>query len=245
MIKKITIRELTVSYNLKPVLWDIDLDIEQGSLCAIIGPNGAGKSTLIKTMLQLIKKVSGEVLFYDQTYDQMRKKIAYVPQRNSVDWDFPTTVLDVVLMGRYGKLGWFRRPTLEDKKIALESLDKVGMIDFKNRQISELSGGQQQRIFLARALAQEGEIYLMDEPFQGIDIQTEKKIIEILKDLQKQNKTILVVHHDLETVSDYFDQVILLNIKKIASGSVKEVFNKENIQKTYLDKSLKNINLDK
>ncbi|WAN63685.1 metal ABC transporter ATP-binding protein [Candidatus Phytoplasma rubi] len=235
MKKKISIqiRDLTVAYNLKPVLWDIDIDIYKSSLTAILGPNGAGKSTLIKTLIELIPKISGKVLFNNEKYKNIRKKISYVPQRNSVDWDFPTTVFDVVLMGRYGHLGWFKRPTLYDKKIVLDSLEKVGMTELKNRQISELSGGQQQRIFLARALAQEGDIYLMDEPFQGVDIQTEKKIITVLKELQKQQKTIVVVHHDLETVKQYFDHIILLNIQKIASGETDKIFNSENIKKTY------------
>ncbi|AOF54990.1 ABC-type Mn/Zn transport system, ATP-binding protein [Maize bushy stunt phytoplasma] len=235
----IKIRDLTVAYHLKPVLWDIDLDIYQSSLTAILGPNGAGKSTLIKTILELIPKVSGEVLFYNQKYGQVRKKISYVPQRNSVDWFFPTTVFDVVLMGRYGHLGWFKKPTAKDKEIVMQSLEKTGMQDLKDRQISELSGGQQQRIFLARALAQQGDIYFMDEPFQGVDIQTEKKIIQVLKDLQKENKTIIVVHHDLETVTQYFDHVVLVNVKKIASGTKYEVFNQTNLTKTFQNKQLK------
>lgn len=243
MKKKIAIKikDLTVSYDLKPVLWDIDLEFWQGSLTAILGPNGAGKSTLIKTILALIPKISGEILFFDsqQKYAQIRKKIAYVPQRNSVDWNFPTNVFDVVLMGRYGHLGWFKKPTYNDNQIALESLEKVGMIDLKNRQISELSGGQQQRIFLARALAQQSEIYLMDEPFQGIDIQTEKSIITILKELKSQNKTIIVVHHDLETVKQYFDHIVFLNIKKIANGLTQEIFNEKNIYQTYQKANLK------
>ncbi|KAB8121822.1 MAG: ABC-type Mn/Zn transport system ATP-binding protein [Candidatus Phytoplasma cynodontis] len=229
----IKIRDLTVAYNIKPVLWDIDIDFVQSSLTAVIGPNGAGKSTLIKTMIELIPKISGNILFNDQKYTKIRKKISYVPQRNSVDWDFPITVFDVVLMGRYGHLGWFKRPTQEDKNIALQALREVDMIPFLNRQISELSGGQQQRIFLARSLAQQGEIYLMDEPFQGVDIQTERKIISVLKNLQKKNKTIIVVHHDLTTIKKYFDYVVFLNIQKIASGPISYVFNNKNIQKTY------------
>lgn len=230
----IKIRDLTVIYHLKPVLWDIDIDIFQSSLTAILGPNGAGKSTLIKSLIELVPKISGEIIFFDnQKYKQIRKKISYVPQRNSVNWDFPTTVFDVVLMGRYGHLGWFKRPTHYDKQIALESLAKVEMMDLKDRQISELSGGQQQRIFLARALAQEGDIYLMDEPFQGVDIQTEKKIITVLKELQTKQKTIIVIHHDLETVRQYFEHVVLLNVQKITSGETKTVFTSENIQKAY------------
>ncbi|CCP88515.1 metal ABC transporter ATP-binding protein [Candidatus Phytoplasma solani] len=241
----ISIQDLTVSYHLKPVLWDIDLDFYQSSLTGILGPNGAGKSTLIKTLIELIPKVSGEVLFQGQTYQKIRKQIAYVPQRNSVDWDFPTTVFDVVLMGRYGHLGWFTRPTAKDHQIVMQSLEKVDMQDLKDRQISELSGGQQQRIFLARALAQQGDIYLMDEPFQGVDIQTEKKIITVLKDLQKEKKTIIVVHHDLETVPQYFDHVVLLNIQKIASGPLQTTFTPENIKKTYQHYQLKNTTVKK
>ena len=235
----IHIEDLTVSYDLKPVLWDIDLDIPAGSLMAIVGPNGAGKSTLIKAILNLIKKVSGEALFFGKPYKEMHKKIAYVPQRGSVDWDFPTTVFDVVLMGRYGHLGWFKRPTKEDKALALEALEKVGMTLFKNRQISELSGGQQQRVFLARALAQDGDLYLMDEPFQGVDAKTEKAIIEVLKSLKANGKTVVVVHHDLETVTDYFDSVTMLNMKVVATGKVEDVFNEENIKKAYKGSQLK------
>ncbi|CAP18192.1 ABC-type Mn/Zn transport system, ATPase component [Candidatus Phytoplasma mali] len=231
----IDIKDLTVAYESKPVLWDIDLEVPQGVLMAIIGPNGAGKSTLLKTMLNIIPKISGKILFNGQSYKQVYKKISYVPQRNSVDWNFPTTVLDVVLMGRYGHLGWFQRPGKKDKAIALDCLEKVSMTTLKDRQISELSGGQQQRIFLARALAQEGDIYLMDEPFQGVDIKTEKSIIEVLKSLQKQGKTLIVVHHDLDTVPVYFDHVTLINLQKIASGTIAENFNEENIKKTYAD----------
>lgn len=235
----IHVEDLTVSYDLKPVLWDIDLDIPAGSLMAIVGPNGAGKSTLIKAILNLIKKVSGEALFNGKSYKEMHKKIAYVPQRGSVDWDFPTTVFDVVLMGRYGHLGWFRRPKKEDKEIAFEALEKVGMTLFKNRQIAELSGGQQQRVFLARALAQDGDIYLMDEPFQGVDAKTEKAIVEVLKALKQQGKTVVVVHHDLETVPAYFDSVTLLNMKVIASGPIETTFTEQNIKNAYQGTTLK------
>ncbi|MFA5219778.1 MAG: metal ABC transporter ATP-binding protein [Bacilli bacterium] len=229
----IKVEDLTVSYDLKPVLWDIDLKIPKGVLMAIIGPNGAGKSTLIKTMLGLLKPVSGEVIFNNQPYEKIQKQVSYVPQKGTVDWDFPVSVYDVVLMGRYGYAGWFKKITKKDKKIALESLEKVGMTPYKNRQISELSGGQQQRVFLARALAQEAEIYFMDEPFQGVDAKTEKAIVELLKDLKKQNKTVIVVHHDLETVPQYFDWVTLLNVKVVASGPIKEVFTEENLSAAY------------
>ncbi|TVY12321.1 metal ABC transporter ATP-binding protein [Candidatus Phytoplasma pini] len=235
----ISIKDLTVAYDLKPVLWDIDLEIKKQTLMAVIGPNGAGKSTLLKSILNLVPKISGTIMFEGKKYKEIYKKIAYVPQRNSVDWDFPTTVFDVVLMGRYGHLGWFKRPNEKDKEIAFQCLEKVNMLDLKNRQISELSGGQQQRIFLARALAQEGDIYLMDEPFQGVDIKTEKAIIEVLKTLQKKGKTIIVVHHDLETVKNYFDYVIFINVQKIASGPIYNCFTKENIQKTYSENNFK------
>src|SRR5690554_8052606 len=172
---------------------------------AIIGPNGAGKSTLIKGMLDLVKPISGSTIFFGQRYHEARSKIAYVPQRGSVDWDFPTTVFDVVLMGRYGHIGWLKRPTNKDKELATEALEKVGMLDFIDRQIAELSGGQQQRVFLARSLVQDADIYLLDEPFQGVDIKTERAIIKILKELKSQGKTVIVVHHDLDTVKDYFD----------------------------------------
>jgi len=229
----IRVEDLTVSYDLKPVLWDIDLNIPKGCLMAIVGPNGAGKSTLIKTMLGLLKPVSGHVDFDGDTYKNVQKRIAYVPQRGSVDWDFPTNVFDVVLMGRYGHAGWFKPLSAKDKQIALEALKKVGMEGFKSRQISELSGGQQQRVFLARALAQEADIYFMDEPFQGVDAKTEKAIVELLKKLKEDKKTVVVVHHDLETVPEYFDYVTLLNLKVIASGEVEKVFTKENVFITY------------
>lgn len=229
----IKIEDLTVSYDIKPVLWDIDLTFKQGKLTAIIGPNGAGKSTLIKAMLNLVKKVTGEILFDGKTYEKVHKQIAYVPQRGSVDWDFPTTVFDVVLMGRYGHIGWFKRPSREDKRLTYEALEKVNMSEFANRQISQLSGGQQQRVFLARALVQDAEYYILDEPFQGVDMKTEKAIIELLKTLKKNNKTVVVVHHDLDTVKSYFDEVVLINMKLIASGTIKDVFTDKNISLTY------------
>jgi len=234
----IKIFDLTVSYDLKPVLWDIDLEIPLGSLVAIVGPNGAGKSTLIQAILGLVKKVSGEVSFLDQPYKNVQKRIAYVPQRGSVDWDFPTTVFDVVLMGRYGHVGWIRRPSKKDKDKTIEALNKVNMLEFRDRQISELSGGQQQRVFLARALVQEADIYLMDEPFVGVDAKTEKAIVALLKELKNNNKTVVVVHHDLQTVKQYFDYVVLLNRKIIAFGLVEDVFTDELVKTTYQEHSL-------
>lgn len=234
----IKIFDLTVSYDLKPVLWDIDLEIPLGALVAIVGPNGAGKSTLIQAILGLVKKVSGEVSFLDQPYKNVQKRIAYVPQRGSVDWDFPTTVFDVVLMGRYGHVGWIKRPSKKDKDKTIEALKKVNMLEFRDRQISELSGGQQQRVFLARALVQEADIYLMDEPFVGVDAKTEKAIVTLLKELKNNNKTVVVVHHDLQTVKEYFDYVVLLNRKIIAFGLVEDVFTDELVKTTYQEHSL-------
>ena len=229
----IQIHDMTIAYHKKPVLWDVDLDVPEGQLVGIIGPNGAGKSTMIKAIMDLVPKASGWVKIYGKDYGEMRKIIGYVPQRESVDWDFPISALDVVLMGRYGHIGWMRRPGKEDRCIARESLDKVGMGDFAKRQISQLSGGQQQRVFLARALAQDARIYMMDEPFAGVDAATERAIIDILVTLREQGKTILVVHHDLQTVTEYFNWVIMLNMRVVASGLTREVFTDENLQKTY------------
>lgn len=229
----IEINDLTVAYDYKPVLWDIDLSIPEGVLMAVVGPNGAGKSTLIKSILGIIKPIAGSVKIFGKPYKKQVDKVAYVPQKGSVDWDFPTTALDVVMMGTYGSLGWIKRPGQKEKKSSLDALEKVGMFAFKNRQISQLSGGQQQRIFLARALVQKASIYLMDEPFQGVDATTEKAIINILKELRKAGKTLIVVHHDLQTVPAYFDWVTFLNVKGIASGPIKDIFNDDNLTKTY------------
>ena len=233
----VSINDLTVAYDDKPVLWDIDLDIKNGTLTAVVGPNGAGKSTLIKAMLNLIKPITGSISFFGSSYKKERSKIAYVPQRGSVDWDFPTTALDVVEMGRYGKIGWIKRVGKSDRKIAVDAIKKVGMEGFERRQISQLSGGQQQRIFLARALVQDAEIYFMDEPFQGVDAKTEKSIINILKKLRDEGKTVIVVHHDLQTVEEYFDYITFINVAVISSGKVKDIFNRENIEKTYKSRS--------
>lgn len=231
----VEIEDITVAYDAKPVLWDVDLKIPKGKLMAIVGPNGAGKTTLIKAMLGLVKPVTGSIHFNNDTNQlkNVKNLIGYVPQSGSVDWDFPATVLDVVLMGCYGKLGWIRRPRKSDVSLAQQMLKKVGMEEYSSRQISQLSGGQQQRVFLARALAQEAEVYFMDEPFKGVDAQTERAIIALLKELKEQEKTVIVVHHDLQTVSDYFDWVTLINLRVIASGAVNEVFNEENLKKTY------------
>ena len=222
----IEIKNLTVAYGENIALENFNLDVEVGSLVALVGPNGAGKSTLIKTILKFLKQITGKIKING-------KNLAYVPQRNSVDWDFPTTLFDVVEMGCYGRVGLFKRVNKEEKAKVLKAIEQVGMLDFKDRQISELSGGQQQRAFIARALVQEADIYLMDEPFQGVDSTTEKSIVDILKKLKSEGKTLLVVHHDLQTVPTYFESVTFINKTVIASGKVKEVFTQENIDKTY------------
>lgn len=227
------IHDVTVAYQRKPVLWDVDLIIDKPQLVAIVGPNGAGKSTLIKAVLGLIPMASGSVRVFGQSVAQVRKRIGYVPQRESVDWDFPVSVLDVVLMGTYGQLGWFRRPGVEERKWARQSLAKVGLSEYERQQIGQLSGGQQQRVFLARALAQRADIYFMDEPMAGVDAATERIIFELLADLRASGKTIIAVHHDLRTVPQYFDFVALLNVRLVASGPVDTTFTPENLQKTY------------
>ncbi|MDW8328088.1 MAG: metal ABC transporter ATP-binding protein, partial [Anaerolineales bacterium] len=229
----ILIRDLTVAYRDQPVLWDIDLAVPAGSLAAIIGPNGAGKSTLIKAALGLVPAVAGTIEFFGGTYRQNRRLVGYVPQRTSVDWDFPTDALDVVLMGTYGALGWVKRPGRAEHEWAMECLRKVGMADYAKRQISQLSGGQQQRVFLARALAQNAQLYFMDEPFVGVDALTEKAIVALLHELRDQGKTVICVHHDLDSAPDYFDWAALLNVRLIAAGPFAEVFTQENLTKAY------------
>lgn len=229
----IEIKNLTVAYDEKPVLENLSLNIGKGQIWAVIGPNGAGKSTLIKTILEFLKPIVGDVKVNGEKYAKMRKKIAYVPQRGSVDWDFPTTLFDVVEMGSYGRVGFLKRVSKEEKVRVIEAIKQVDMLEFKDRQISELSGGQQQRVFLARALLQDAEIYLMDEPFQGVDSKTEKSIVQILKKLRDEGKTVVVVHHDLKSVPEYFDYVAMVNKSVVVSGKVEEVFTPENIDKTY------------
>jgi manganese/zinc/iron transport system ATP- binding protein len=207
--------------------------VQSGVLMAVVGPNGAGKTTLIRTILGMVEPAAGRALVYGRPYEQQRQLVAYVPQRGSVDWDFPTSVLDVVLMGRYGRLGWVRRPGAADRAAAHEALEHVGMNELAGRQISQLSGGQQQRVFLARALVQHADVYFMDEPFQGVDATTERAIVELLRELRSRGKTVVAVHHDLQTVREYFDQVTLLNVRRIASGPVDEVFTEENLRLTY------------
>jgi manganese/zinc/iron transport system ATP- binding protein len=229
----IEVADLTVAYRDKPVLWDIDLEVPAGVLMAIVGPNGAGKTTLIKAILGLLRPAAGRVLIYGRPYAEQRRLVGYVPQRGSVDWDFPTSVLDVVMMGRYGTLGWMRRPGRQERAAATEALEKVGMGAFAGRQISQLSGGQQQRVFLARALVQDAQVYFMDEPFQGVDATTERAIVTLLQDLRAAGKTVVVVHHDLQTVPEYFDWVTLLNVRRIACGPVQEVFTETNLRLAY------------
>lgn len=227
------LHDLTVSYAKKPVLYGVDVQVPQGALVGIIGPNGAGKSTMIRAIMGLTPLSGGWVQIFGESFEKSRHRVGYVPQREQVDWDFPVNVMDVVLMGRYGRRGWLRRVTKEDKKIAEESLDKVGMLPFRNRQIANLSGGQQQRVFLARALAQQSDLYLMDEPFAGVDATTERAIVTLLQELQSQGKTILVVHHDLTTAKEYFDHLLLLNMRLVSFGKTEDVFTVEQLQKTY------------
>lgn len=229
----LSVNDLTVAYRGKPANWDIDLEVPQGVLLAIVGPNGAGKSTLIKAALDLVPRAAGTVRFYGKPYSRARQLVGYVPQRGSVDWDFPTTVLDVVSMGLYRSLGWIRRPGRAVKDAAMDALEQVGLQEFAGRQISQLSGGQQQRTFLARALVQDARLYFMDEPFAAVDAVTERAIVSILRELRRRDKTVIVVHHDLQTVEQYFDWVALLNVELIASGPTKEVFTTDLLQRTY------------
>ena len=229
----LAVRGLTVSYGQTPAIFSVDLTVRAGAMTTIVGPNGAGKSTLLKAALQVVKPLAGTVSVFGKPLAQMRDRIAYVPQRASVDWDFPTRVIDVVLMGMYGQLGLLGRVRAQHRARALDALTRVGMTDFATRQIGQLSGGQQQRVFLARALAQDADIYVLDEPFAGVDAATEKAIIAVLKDLRDAGRTVLAVHHDLVTVPDYFDDVVLLNTQVIAAGPVAEVFTEANLQAAY------------
>lgn len=229
----LSIDDMTVAYHRKPVLWDIEYDAPEGKIIGIIGPNGAGKSTLIKAVMDLVPRAAGTVMIYGKPYRRQRGLVGYVPQRETVDWDFPVNSLDVVAMGRYGKIGWCRPVRRKDRDAAFQALERVGMADYAQRQISQLSGGQQQRVFLARALAQDAKIYFMDEPFAGVDAATEQAIITLLNDLAVAGKTVFVVHHDLQTVPEYFQELILLNMRIVASGPTADVFTPENLQKTY------------
>jgi len=232
-MSSISIKGLSVSYDRKLVLTNIYLDLEPGKVYGVVGPNGAGKSTLFKAILGLIEINSGKISINNQPIKKVRKSVVYVPQRNGVDWQFPATVMDIVLMGRYPFKQLFSRIGKEDKEIAMTALQDVGIEHLKDRQIGELSGGQQQRVFIARALCQGADVFLLDEPFVGVDITTEEKIIDILKRLASQGKTLLVVHHDLSSVEEYFDSVILLNQRLIAFGDTETTFTQENIAKAY------------
>ncbi|HXG48276.1 MAG TPA: ABC transporter ATP-binding protein [Methylomirabilota bacterium] len=227
------VRDLNVAYQTKVVVWDADFDAPAGRLVAIVGPNGAGKSTLLKAALDLVPRASGTVRFFGRPYRQVRSRVAYVPQRESVDWDFPVNALDVVAMGLYRRIGWCRPVRRHHRELARAALAKVGLLDYAQRQISQLSGGQQQRVFLARALVQDADLYLMDEPFASVDAATERAIVDVLRELRARGKTVVCVHHDLPTVPEYFDHVALLNMRVVAQGPVAEVFTPENLRKTY------------
>lgn len=227
------IHDLIVSYQKKPVLYGVDLAVPQGSMVGVVGPNGAGKSTLIKTVMGLVSHAHGWVKVFGGELRDSIKRVGYVPQRESVDWDFPVSVMDVVLMGCYGRSGLIKRPGKMEKEKAMQALEKVGLEAYSKRQISNLSGGQQQRVFLARALAQESDLYLMDEPFAGVDAATEVAIVDLLGQIRDQGKTLIVVHHDLATAREYFDMILLLNMRVVGFGKTNEVFNSELLQKTY------------
>jgi manganese/zinc/iron transport system ATP- binding protein len=229
----IEVHNLSVAYNRTPVLWDIDFELPKGEIIGIVGPNGSGKSTLLKAIMGLISVSSGYAKIFGKELGQVRDRVAYIPQRESIDWNFPATVEDVVRMGRYKKGRLFSRLTQIDKQLSHEAIEKVNLTEFKNRQIAQLSGGQQQRVFIARALAQGVDIYIMDEPFVGVDIATEQTILKLLFQMKEEGKTVVIVHHDLQTVSDYFDYLVLLNTRMIAHGPTKEVMTNENLQATY------------
>ncbi|MCS6771177.1 MAG: ABC transporter ATP-binding protein [Kiritimatiellae bacterium] len=229
----VCIHDLTVAYHRKPVLWDVDLDIPPQKMVAIVGPNGAGKSTLMKAILELVPVASGEIRIFGRPLAEQRGIIGYVPQRETVDWDFPVSALDVVAMGLYREIGWFRRVRKIHRDRAMEALARVGMEAFAKRHISRLSGGQQQRVFLARALVQDARIYFMDEPMAGVDAATEEMVFRLMRDLRDAGRTLVVVHHDLQTVQEYFDEVILLNTRVVAAGPVSDVLTRENLHSTY------------
>ncbi|MBO1927843.1 metal ABC transporter ATP-binding protein [Thiomicrorhabdus sp. 6S2-11] len=227
------VEQLSIRYHHKPVLTDVSFSVPAGKTVAIIGPNGAGKSSLLKGIMGLTPVIQGNALFYGKPLAEKRLTTAYVPQREEIDWDFPIDVMDVVLMGRHGQLKFWQRPSQSDREIAEQALKDLQMWDFRERQISQLSGGQQQRVFLARALAQQASLYLMDEPFAGVDVATEKAIIELFKQLKAKGNTVVCVHHDLNTVSEYYDYVVLINSRLIAAGPTDEVLTQDNLNKTY------------
>ncbi len=232
-IPAVEVHNLTVSYDRRPVLWDIDFELPQGNIIGVIGPNGAGKSTLLKAIMGLIPSNSGYIKMFNGSLDEVRSRISYVPQRESVDWDFPASVMDVVLMGRYRKNNLFQRLTTNDKAIAKMALEKVNMLSFADRQISQLSGGQQQRVFIARSLAQQADLYLMDEPFAGVDAASEGAILQLLSKMKEEGKTMIIVHHDLNTAKHFFDWIILLNTRLVSVGSIKEAFTAERLAEAY------------
>ncbi|QDV63864.1 metal ABC transporter ATP-binding protein [Crateriforma conspicua] len=229
----LSVDDLTVAYHRKPVIWDVGFDLPAGSLVGVIGPNGAGKSTLLKAIMDLVPRASGRVRVFGDTYKHQRSRVGYVPQRETVDWDFPVDALEVVTMGLYRQIGWCMPVRKKHRRAAMDALEQVGIPHLAKRQISQLSGGQQQRTFLARALVQNADLYLMDEPFAAVDAATERAIVEILRQMKALQKTVVVIHHDLQTVADFFDYVVLLNMRVVAHGPVDEVFTSENLQKTY------------
>lgn len=232
-VHAIEVHNLTASYNRKPVLWDIDFSLPQGQLVGIVGPNGSGKTTLLRNMMGLMKPDSGYVNMFGKKLDDVRERVSYVPQRETVDWDFPANVMDVVLMGRYRKSNLFKRLSKRDRDIATQALEKVNLLPYAKRQISQLSGGQQQRVFIARSLAQQADLYLMDEPFVGVDASTEESILTLLSEMKKEGKTVVIVHHDLQTAYEYFDWIVLLNTRLVASGPKDEVFETDLLQEAY------------
>ncbi|MEM6299045.1 MAG: metal ABC transporter ATP-binding protein [Bacteroidota bacterium] len=229
----IEVHNLTVSYNRRPVLWDVDFALPEGKLIGVIGPNGSGKTTLLKSIMGLVRTGSGYVKIFEKPLEKVRHRVSYVPQRESVDWDFPVSVREVVQMGRYRKGNLLRRLSKSDKEIAAQALEEVGLSEFADRQISQLSGGQQQRVFVARALAQEADLYLMDEPFAGVDAASEDAILRLLTDMKAQGKTVLIVHHDLHTAQQFFDWMVLMNTRLVAAGEIKDVFTLENLSQAY------------
>jgi manganese/zinc/iron transport system ATP- binding protein len=233
MTMALSVRDLTVAYNDTPVLWDVDADIPLGCMAAIVGPNGAGKSTFIKAALELTPRLTGEVRFFGETLNAVRQRVAYVPQRAAIDWDFPITVEEVAVMGAYGQRGWLRRPHKEDYQRVHEALDVVGLSAFRQRPIAQLSGGQQQRTFLARALVQQADMWILDEPFQGVDAETERALVSVLHSLKDKGKTIIAVHHDLQTLPRYFDYLFAINARRIAEGYIKDLNLDDVVRQTF------------
>jgi manganese/zinc/iron transport system ATP- binding protein len=232
-VPALTVQHLSVAYDKAPVLWDVSWTTPQAGLVAIVGPNGAGKSTLLKAVLGLVPRLSGEVRVFGLPFAEARARVGYLPQRASVDWDFPATALQVVAQGRYPRVGWFCPLPRAERERARAALAEVGMAEFADRQIGQLSGGQQQRVFLARALALEADLYLMDEPFAGVDAATERAIVEVLQRLAGEGRAVIAVHHDLATAPQYFDHVLLLNVRAIAAGPMATTFTPENLARTY------------